>query len=192
MRLSWVWCYLAIDKHMFKLLTDKTREKVEHEYIIRRVIVMLSGLILVSLIGVIGLLPSYVLSNARLNEVLERTRIINSLGRGDDEPDLRGWLLETNQKLKILSPKLDTDRPSDVIEKIVDQSLKGLRITGFLWTKVEGGVTLSVNGVAQDRQTLITFENRLNDSGHFSEVTLPISNLAKDKDIDFQIKFSPL
>ena len=153
---------------------------------------MLCGLVLGCLIGVIGLLPSYVLSNARLNEVLERTRIINSLGRGDDEPDLRGWLLETNQKLRILSPKLDTDRPSDVIEKIVDQSLKGLRITGFLWTKVEGGITLSVNGVAQDRQTLITFENRLNASKYFSNVTLPISNLAKDKDIDFQIKFSPL
>ena len=66
----------------------------------------------------------------------------------------------------------------------------GVTLTNFSWMKVKDKTNLAVNGVAPDRQTLIVFENRINASGYFSEVVLPISNLAQDKDIDFQIKFS--
>lgn len=158
----------------------------------RRTIVIIIGLILVVLIGLIGLLPSYVLSSARKNEVLERTRILNSTAYEADESDLQAWLLRTNERLKAFSPTLDTDRPAVFIERILDQKIKGVRVTGFSWVKVKDVITLSVSGIAKDRQNLITFQNRINSSGYFSEVTLPISNLAKDKDIDFKIKFSPL
>lgn len=176
---------------MFKLLTEEERYKVRREYIMRRAIVMLSAFILVLIVGVIGLLPSYVLSNARQNEVLERNRIISSSKQHEDNSDLEAWLVGINNELQILSPKLDTDRPSDFIDKILDERTSGVRITEFSWIKTKGGVTLSVSGVGRDRQTLIAFENSINSSGQFSNVVLPISNLAKDRDIDFQIKFSP-
>ena len=176
---------------MFKLLTDEERKKVAHEYALRRVIVMLSALILVLVVGIIGLLPSYILSSARENEVLERMRIMESAGERGDESELQAWLRETNRELEVLSPELDTDRPSDFIGRILDQRVTGARITGFSWVKAEDKIALLVSGVALDRQTLITFEDRINASGYFSKVTLPISNLARDRDIDFQIKFSP-
>ncbi|MEX2013478.1 MAG: hypothetical protein WD897_00995 [Parcubacteria group bacterium] len=177
---------------MFKLLTEEGRQRVAHEYARRLAIVMLFALILVAVVGIIGLLPSYVLSNARQNEVLERTRIVGSSVERGDESDLQAWLRETNRKLQALSPALDTDRPSDFIEKILEQKITGVRITGFSWVRTEDKIILSVDGVANNRQSLITFEDRINSSGYFSEVTLPISNLAKDRDINFQIKFSPL
>lgn len=176
---------------MFKLLTEEERRKVAHEYAMHRAIVVLLALILVLVVGIIGLLPSYVLSNARENEALERTRIMGGSGQRGDDTTLQVWLGETNQKLQVLSPALDTDRPSDFIEKILDQRITGIAVTGFSWVRTKDKITLSVNGVATSRQSLITFENHINSSGYFSEVTLPISNLAKDRDIDFQIKFSP-
>ncbi|MDO8569625.1 MAG: hypothetical protein Q7R89_02520 [bacterium] len=177
---------------MFKLLTEEERYKVAHEYVIRRAIVILCALILVAAVGIAGLLPSYVLSNARQNEALERTRIMNSSGEKGDKLELQTWLKETNHKLQVLSPVLDTDRPSDFIDRILDQRITGVSITSFSWARAKDKITLSVNGVALDRQSLIVFENRIRSSGSFSEVTLPISNLAKDRNIDFQIKFSPL
>ena len=108
----------------------------------------------------------------------------------EDDALLQAWLEETNRKLQVLSPTLDTDRPSDFIEKILDQRVAGIIITGFSWVKVKDKITLSASGVATSRQSLITFGNRINASKDFSEVALPISNLAKDRDIDFQIKFS--
>ena len=176
---------------MFKLLTDEERQKVAHEYVLRRTIVMLLALILVFITGIIGLLPSYVLSNARQNEVLERSRIMDSIGEKGDESELRAWLVETNRELRLLSPALDTDRPSDLIDKIIAERLAGMRIKGLSWAKVKGEIILSVSGIALNRQVLIEFENRLNSSGHFSAVSLPVSNLVRDKDIDFQVKLSP-
>ena len=176
---------------MFKLLTDEEKQKVAHEYSVRRAVVVLLALILVLVVGIIGLLPSYILSDARQNEVLERTRIMGSVGQRGDEKDLQTWLRETNRKLQILSPELDTDRPSIFIERVLDQKVLGARITGLSWIRAEDKITLSVNGVALDRQALIAFENSINSSGYFSEATLPISNLARDRNIDFQIKFSP-
>ena len=84
---------------MFKLLTTEERQKVGHEYVIRRTIVMLSALIFVSVVGIIGLLPSYVLSNARQNEMIERTRIMNEAGSQEGGLNLQAWLNEINHRL---------------------------------------------------------------------------------------------
>ena len=184
-----VWSCLVKNKFMFKLLTEEGREKVKHEYATRRAVVLLSALTLVLVAAIIGLLPSYLASNARQKAVLERTRIISSAGKRGDELELQAWLRETNRKLLLLSPGLDTERPSDFIKKILDQKIPGIRVTGFSWLKTKNLITLSINGVALDRQTLVAFESRINSSGYFSEVTLPISNLARDRNIDFQIKF---
>ncbi|MEX2013733.1 MAG: PilN domain-containing protein [Parcubacteria group bacterium] len=177
---------------MFKLLTDEERQKVAHEYALRRAIVMLSAFVLVLVAGIIGLLPSYVRSSARQNEALERTNITDASFERGEEAQLQSWLLSTNKKLQVLSPALDTDRPSEYIDRILEQKVVSVHLTGFSWVRTrDNKLTLSVHGVANDRQSLISFENSINSSGHFSEVTLPVSNLAKDRDINFQIKFSP-
>jgi hypothetical protein len=175
---------------MFKLLTDETKEKVRHEYVRRRTVVMLSAFIVVLIVGIIGLMPSYLLSNIRQNEVVEQTRILSDTGQTGDESSLQTWLDETNHKLEVLSPTLDSDRPSIFIDQLLEVKNAGIRITGFSWTKLEEKITLTISGVAQDRVTLISFQDNLNASGHFSEVILPLSNLAQDKDLDFQITFS--
>lgn len=178
---------------MFKLLTEEGREKVMNEYATRRTIVMLLSLILVLVIGIIGLLPSYILSNIRQKEAVERVRILSSsnLG-GKDGVELKAWLEETNHRLKALTPSLDKDRPSIFVNQVLENKPEGVSINGFSWLRVKDKITFSVNGVAKDRQKLVTFENGISSSGHFSNVTLPISDLAKDKDIAFQIKFSPI
>lgn len=177
---------------MFKLLTEESRQKVTREYGVRRIIVIFMSLIVVFVIGIIGLLPSYILSNARQDDVLEWARITGSTGQDRDVLDLQAWLTEINLRLQTLSPELDTDRPSDLVKKILDQKIAGVDITSLSWIKSKDKkIVLSVSGTALDRQILVAFQNRINTSGYFSEVVLPISNLVRDRDIDFQIKFSP-
>jgi hypothetical protein len=118
-------------------------------------------------------------------------RILSSSRQEGDEPNLQAWLDETNHKLQLLSPQLDSDRPSNFVGQIIEEKIAGIRITRFSWTKDEDEITLAISGVAQDRVTLITFQDNINASGHFSEVALPISNLAQDKDLDFQMTFTP-
>lgn len=176
---------------MFKLLTEEEKQKVTHEYTARRTICMLSALSIILAAGVIGLLPSYVFSSARQNEAFERAKAMDHTGETSDGPALQAWLEAVNYKLQILSPALDTDRPSDALGHILEQKMAGIRIVSFSWVKTNGKTAISVSGVATDRQSLLAFENRINASGRFSNVTLPLSDLAKDKDINFQMKFSP-
>src|SRR3989344_86718 len=92
---------------MFKLLTEEGRAKVLVEYNTRRIVVILCALVFVILIGIVGLLPSYVLSSARQKEVAERAKAVEGLGREDDTAELRSWLVQMNKKLQVLSPALD-------------------------------------------------------------------------------------
>jgi len=178
---------------MFKLLTEKGRQKMIHEYVMRRTAVILLAIIFVLTVGIIGLLPSYMLSNVRNDETREWVNIINrSVGLEENEGELQAWLLETNRRLRTLSPKLDVDRPTDFIGQILEQRIDNISIENFSWTKTGDKATFLIAGVASDRQALVTFENKLSSSGYFSNVTLPLSDLAKDKDVDFQIKLSPL
>ncbi|MDO8565293.1 MAG: hypothetical protein Q7R67_01580 [bacterium] len=176
---------------MYKLLPDEERVRVAAEYSRRRVVVVLLTLILVIIVAMVGLFPSYLLSNARQREVLERGRIMGELDLDEDEAQLQSWLSNLNLKLRALSPALDRDRPSALVEEVVRGKTDGIRITTFGWNKEEKLISLSISGVARDRQALIALENSLNASGHFETVELPISNLARDKDINFQVKLSP-
>lgn len=177
---------------MLKLLTEEEREKVAHEYRLRRTITIIAGLIFILIIGVIGLLPSYILSDVRYKEALEWDRVVDSSSLKEEDVELQDWLTETNRRITTLSPKLDIDRPSGFIKKVLDQKTAGISITNLSWNKSETGTTLAVSGIASDRQSLVAFKDRLSSSGHFSNVAFPVSDLAKDKEISFQITFSPI
>lgn len=185
----------ALIKIMFKLLTEEARKKAMREYAVRRSVIAVASLTVVLVIALAGLFPAYILSATRKTEVEERVRVMGNIGLQGNESSLQRWLTDTNLKLQFLNPKLDKDRPSEFIEQVLQEKIIGIHITGLNWFKSrnEKGETLSlsVSGIAEDRQTLLYFENRLNISGHFAKVTLPVSNLAKEKNIVFQIKITP-
>lgn len=170
---------------MYKLLPEMAREKVGREYLLRRTVVMLAALVLVLVVAVVGLLPSYVLSKARQKEIA-------SLSAGGESPDksLETWVSGLNLRLKTLAPKLDRDRPAEIFADIIKERGSGVKLTDFSWIKSEKGTELSVSGVARDRQALLSFESRLQALGQFTGVSLPVSNLAKDRDIGFEVKLS--
>jgi len=176
---------------MFKLLTEETRKKVAHEYMLRRLIVAFLALDVVLVIGIIGLMPSYVLSDVRQVEVSERSRILDATGNISDNSELQAWLTRANLQLALLAPQPNVRKPSEVMGNLLSQDTVGISLTTFFWVKVDDEILLQVEGMADNRQALINFENNVSASGHFSDVSLPVSNLAKDSDINFQVTLTP-
>lgn len=175
---------------MYKLLTEEQKKKVESEYKLRLVVIALWSLLAVIAVGMVSLFPSYILTKARHTEVSERLAVLEQTALSAEDQEVQAWLDQMNQKLKLLSPKFDDDRPSVFIEETLRLRSGGVRITTLDWKRDEGKEVLSLSGTARDRQSLINFENELNKGGQFGEVSLPISNLAKDKDIDFQVRLT--
>lgn len=172
---------------MYKLLPEEARENVRREYLLRRAVIMASALVLVGVVALVGLFPSHMLSQARQKEALSGTQFVSGSKRKSDQ-ELREWFDGLSLKLKTLSPKLDQDRPSENIAQVISEKGSGIRLTSFGWSKKDGQIGLSVSGIARDRQALLSWESRLNESKHFASVSLPVSNLAKDKDISFELK----
>jgi hypothetical protein len=173
---------------MYKLLPEQARAKVKNEYLLRRAVVMVAAFILVEVVAMGGLFPSYILSQARQKEVSDKNVVVKEEEKADEE--VFTWLDDVNTQLKALSPKIDIDRPSENILAVIREKGTGVKLTGFTWIKSDGQTRLVVSGLAQSRQALLSFEDRLKESGRFTEVTLPVSNLAKDSNINFEVKLT--
>lgn len=80
--------------------------------------------------------------------------------------------------------------PQEVIEKIMSVRPGGISIANYRINLESGGVILV--GKALDRSTLVNFRQRLEDIEEFSNVTIPVSNLVDNIDIDFELSLDYL
>lgn len=172
---------------MFKLLPLEERARVAHEYKLRRTVVIITALILVLIVALIGFFPSYILSRIKHTEA---ETLSKGASQHNNEEDLGAWLATFNKKLRTLSAGKEQETVSLAIERALAERGAGVRITQINWTESEGVAALTLTGVASDRQALLSLESRLKNSGHFSEVMLPVSNLARERDISFQISLA--
>lgn len=176
---------------MYKLLSDEVRKMVEGEYAVRRAVVIVGSLIFVLVVAVTGILPSYLLSKSRHEEVSERARIAGSMEPDIKSQEMQGWLAGINLKIKVLSRVVEQEKFSGVIESIISEKASGIRLSSFSWKQDGVDILVTVSGVAESRQSLLAFEDKLRGSKEFKEVTLPVSNLAKDRDVPFDLKLTP-
>jgi hypothetical protein len=180
---------------MFKLIGDESKKKVRKEYVLRRGIVMVAALAALVVMAIVALFPAYIISDSQYSEILARSEIIRLSEKQNERADLLTWLKDTNTKLSYLSPELDTDRPIELFKVFLTEENEGIQITSLSWKrekeKDKEKLTFIVSGVASDRQKLIRFESAINTSGKFAKVSLPVSQFAKEKDIDFQMTVTP-
>ncbi|MBX4181616.1 pilus assembly protein PilM [Candidatus Parcubacteria bacterium] len=178
-------------RRMYKMLTDEERGVVSSAYHSRRSAVMLGALMAVLAIGLIGLFPSYMLAELRYKDASNQLKMIGNLEPSAEEAALHEWLSDFNLKLRTLSQRENVRNATPSIGELIKIKDSQIKFTSLVWSLDKGKPTLSVTGVATSREDLITFENTLNKDGRWGEVSIPISNLAKDKDIDFQVKLTP-
>ena len=85
---------------------------------------------------------------------------------------------------RILILSLNTNAPQELIN-LLSQSLKeGIRIDSYSINYDSGTVKLS--GLAVNRGALLEFKNSLEENRDFGEIEIPLSNLLKETDINFE------
>ncbi len=171
---------------MYKLLPEAAKEIVGREYSGRRAALSLLVLIVVLIIGVVGLFPAYIGAKAKRIEIEERVKVSGNSAISTENENFKSWLKNINMKLELLSPSLTQDA-SEAVALAIGAKPSGVRIATLNWRVEEGSAVLLVSGVSDNRQALLDFENNLNDSGYFAQVSLPLSSLAKGSDIPFQV-----
>ena len=70
-----------------------------------------------------------------------------------------------------------------ILEKLSEITLQGIYLTNFSYLSTDNKINLT--GFAEDRDSLLVFEDSLEEIPYFKEVIAPLSNLIKQTDINF-------
>jgi hypothetical protein len=168
---------------MFHLLPEKEKKILQREYISRLILIGLIFVLASLLVGSVFLFPSYLLSVRKLADANMNNQQVKSAIAAKTDSALTTFLATLKDNLNALVPISKTTNFSILAREITDKKESGIKINEFS----QSDQTLIINGVSSDRQSLLRFSHELQTIKDFSKVDLPISDFAKDKDINFSI-----
>lgn len=185
---------------MANLLTKEQKKKIKNEYKIRWAILFLVILGSLFIIATVMLLPSYVITNIEHKEVESALSHFEESKQTVVDKEVERQVVSTRQKMQDLESS-EQFFISDVISKInsvknVDVSLNTIAFqeTTLKGESDDGGsgtsLDFQINGISENRKSLVSFKDALNGLDIFSSVDLPLSNLAQETNIIFSLKIT--
>ncbi len=172
------------------LLPQKEKMENRREYFYR-FSAGLTGAVLASLlIGGFALLPSYILIKIKQAELKINLVSLKNLNGADDGAEVYKILEATDQRVDFLSPQPALFLTA-AAEKIAGRKPAGVRIDGLSYHPQEPAQTwsaaIALTGLATSREALVAFVKALQAEPTFSSINVPVSNFAKDRDIEFSL-----
>jgi Tfp pilus assembly protein PilN len=174
---------------MINLLPISGIKRIISEYRIRLLTTALIMLAVTMVIAIVLLFPAYLLASHKRTVVLEDlSKVGDQKASSQETKDLEKIIKETDATLDVLSGKGQTfSISSDILTKTAGFRTENIKITGIFYDKNSTEGALSLKGSAVSRQSLTDFIEMLKKDLAFRDVSLPISDLVKDRNIDFTI-----
>lgn len=177
----------------YMLLPKEEMKLLRKEYRLRFFIVLLFFVSCAIVVGIIALIPSYLKTEQELVEaaLLRENLLKNQKESGADiiEKDL----LQSQILAEKIIEEMDPNVHSEVIEKIISRLPRSVSLTSFQFTREAGTSTPLVGviqGRAETRESLLGFKKELEKDVAFSLVEVPLSDLAKSRNIFFTINLN--
>lgn len=178
---------------MFNLIPNTLKEKILKDYKGRRVIVLLFGLVCFICMLFVFISPSFGYLFFEEKNVIAEAEVMKQSDQFKTADEVVTTIKETNEQLRTLSLEVRPVAPIGAIEKIVKVKNQYIHITEIQYKEVNAtSSTVVLQGKADKREALKDFVTSLQGLSGFSDVVLPVSNFAKDKDIDFTISMKIL
>lgn len=176
---------------MINLLPTEEKKKIRRDYALRLLTMVLIAVSAVAIIGIVSLFPSFFIADFAKRAAVERVDLITKENGGGDKENITVVLRDAQQKLEILSPESEKVSVRTVFDTAIDHKSNAVTLTGLVYQQEtdESGETLKliINGVADRREDLLAFSQKLEQDEMFDEVELPVSNLAQDRNISFTL-----
>ena len=146
------------------------------------------------LVGVLSILPSYFLANAKDSALNLKLKIQQDEPiPAFDQQNLK-TIQDINSKMTLIENAEKNDFPisEKVINAILAQKTPDIKITQILYNNDPvDGKKISITGNASSREALLSFREALQGSPLFKSVDLPISNFVKGSNIQFYLSLTP-
>ena len=172
---------------MVNLLPDTQKKIIEAEYRFRTILVSLSFFIFFLIISSALLLPAYFLSRGKFSVASADTAMAASLTK-EQADEVRRELSLLNEKLSVVSLERPGLPVSAIISSVVSSRSAEVYIKNMIYESKGGTSKIDIFGTSKTRDSFLVFVENLQPAKIFSEVYSPISNLVKEKDVDFTVQ----
>jgi hypothetical protein len=171
---------------MINLIPPNAKKRIVVEYWARTVSVWFYIWACALLLGAFVMVPVYVLIDLQVSNSSESAASAEALLASYDE--LTKQLDDANKDAKALLDSRRFTLMSDYTKSFFALESNAVSLSQVSMSRTKDGIgAVQIAGSADTRQSLASFRDELLDLPQVESVDLPISNLAKDKDIKFAL-----
>ena len=176
---------------MLHLLTEPQKNRVLKEYRMRLGVVICWLIVFISLTGIALLLPSYLTAMGKVSVVKSDNQYKEDSIKSLNSQNFSDKIKKVDFNLTALKSSINILSPREAYNKIINSLPAGVSLDRYTYNLVDSNsASISVEGVAGDRDKLVELQNGLKLNPEFSGVEIPIINFTKKKDLSFSLKFN--
>jgi hypothetical protein len=173
---------------MFNLLPESIRSDIKNEYKTRRLLLVLLFIVSLQVTQIIFVFPSWINLNSKIIDSKNRVAQLNSSKILNASTDIKPVITNINNELNLIDKSLEYPKLLPILGGVLSQKSSYVKINQFSYMSTgTSTATINIKGVSATRESLVEFKKSLDDLKMFKVINLPISNYARDKDIEFSM-----
>jgi hypothetical protein len=171
---------------MINLIPPAAKKKIIIEYWLRVVSVWFY-IWTVAILGSVAIMfPAYVLIHSQVSVYEQSAQTASEKVANFEE--VKKQIEHSNELATKMQNQLVLPRMSDYLTLFRSLEGQGVTLSNIEMSRAEAAFSpIRVSGRAESRQALASFRDRISADARVEKVDLPLSNLAKDKDIQFSL-----
>ena len=174
---------------MFNVLTENFKKEIVNQYKKKLVIVWLTAIISLQIFFLILiLLPSYIYLVAEQRDLQASNNTAVNVNSQQNNSNISELSLQAKNELSALSSNIGLNTPGSLISRLTSLRGKSIQLKEIAY-KVGTSTSsdIALHGVSATREDLLSFSKEVEADNVFYNINLPVSNFAKNKDIDFSM-----
>ncbi len=132
--------------------------------------------------------PTWLSSSYKEREIIAQSEQMNRTLLDSNTNPATSVIKTINSRLGVINTSLQYPKLLPHLNTVLSNKTSAIQLTHFSYTVTASTTaTFIVSGVSATRESLVSYVKKLEETKSFKKVDLPISNLAKEKNIDFTI-----
>ena len=176
---------------MFNLLPESLKTEIKKEYHLRRAVVVFAFLVFIGGTFLIFLFPSWIISFYKEKQISQQAEQNNQASLLTEVGEVNTNIKNINLELQTINASLEYKKIIPFINSVLLKKTRSITLNEITYNSSDPqNSTILIEGVSSTRNSLLAFVKSLEDSQAFKKVDLPISNFAKDRNINFSISLT--
>lgn len=174
---------------MHTYLPTEQKEQLRKEYLYRLALVFSITVLVIIICSIIFILPSYIVTRNQHNQAISSFATKSNSSADNTIKDIESEVKKINDATTKLSDGINRPRILNTIRLIDTATAQGIKIKSFEITYTASStVDMRVGGLASTRDALVAFKKNIESNQGVARVELPVSDLAKSKELTFVMR----